>query len=127
MAQFSTQEFDRLLLRVHSLMAGVPLHDVWAVDLPRWRVEVTLDDFLRTANNCTLDMCGCSNSPALFTPSQPVRLLLNIRFFIGRIFDWDNEPATIITFTSRLTDADHSSSLIAPRTRDGYFGVVYRC
>ena len=76
MAQISTQELKRLPLRVHSLMAGVPLHDVWAVDLPRWRGEVTLDDFLRTANNCTLDMCGCSNSLALFTPSPPVRSLL---------------------------------------------------
>ena len=126
MAQISTQELERLPLRVHSLMAGVPLHDVWAVDLPRWRGEVTLDDFLRTANNCTLDMCGCSNSSALFTPSPPVRLLLNIRFFIGRIFGWDNEPATIVTFTSRLTDADRSRSVIAPGTRDGYFRVVYR-
>ncbi len=126
MAQISTQELERLPLRVHTLMAGVPLHDVWAVDLPRWRGEVTLDDFLRTANNSTLDMCGCSNSSALFTPSPPVRLLLNIRFFIGRIFGWDNEPATIATFTSRLTDADRSRSLTAPGTRDGYFRVVYR-
>jgi hypothetical protein len=126
MAQISTQEFERPPLRVHSLMAGVPLHDVWAIDLPRWRGEVTLDDFLRTANNCTLDICGCSNSSALFTPSPPVRVLLNIRFFVGRIFGWDNEPATIVTFTSRLTDADRSRSLIAPGTRDGYFRVVYR-
>src|SRR5206468_4285468 len=126
MAQISTQELERLPLRVHSLMAGVPLHDVWAIDLPRWRGEVTLDDFLRTANNCTLDMCGCSNSSALFTPSPLVRVLLNIRFFVGQIVGWDNEPATIVTFTSRLTDADRSRSLIAAGTRDGYFRVVYR-
>jgi Protein of unknown function (DUF2867) len=126
MAQISTHEFERLPLRVHSLMAGVPLHDVWSVGLLRWRGEVTLDDFLRTANNCTLDMCGCSNSSALFTPSPLVRVLLNIRFFVGRIFGWDNEPATIVTFTSRLTDADRSRSLISPGSRDGYFRVVYR-
>jgi hypothetical protein len=126
MPQISTQEFERLPLRVHSLMAGVPLHDVWAIDLPRWGGEVTLDAFLRTANNCTLDMCGCSNSSALFTPSPLVRMLLNIRFFVGQIVGWDNEPATIVTFTSRLTEADRSRSLIAPDTRDGYFRVVYR-
>ena len=107
-------------------MAGVPLHDVWAVDLPHWCGKVTLNDFLRKANNCTLDMCGCSNSSALFTPSPPVQVLLNIRFFVGRIFGWDNELATIVTFTSRLTDADRLRSLIAPGTRDGYFHVVYR-
>jgi len=126
MAQISTHEFERLPLRVHSLMAGVPLHDVWSVDLRRWRGEVTLDDFLRTANNCTLDMCWCSNSSALFTLSPPVQVLLNIRFFVGQIFGWDNEPVTIVTFTNRLTDADRSRSLIAPGTRDGYFRVVYR-
>src|SRR5437879_2562842 len=126
MPKVSTQEFERLPLRVHTFLAGVPLHDVWSVDLPRWRAGVTLDEFLRTANNCTLDTCGCSNSSELFTPSPLVRLLLNIRFFVGRIFGWDNEPATIVPFTNRLTDADRSRSLIAPGTRDGYFHVVYR-
>ena len=126
MSQVSTQEFERLPLRVHTFLAGVPLHDVWSVDLPRWRAGVTLDDFLRTANNCTLDTCGCSNSSALFTPSPLVRMLLSIRFFVGRIFGWDNEPATIVTFATRLTDADRSRSLIAPGTRDGFFRVVYR-
>jgi len=126
MPQVSTQEFERLPLRVHTLLAGVPLHDVWFVDLPRWRAGVTLDDFLRTAGNCTFDTCGCSNSSALFTPSPLVRMLLDIRFFVGRIFGWDNEPATIVTFATHLTDADRSRSLIAPGTRDGFFRVVYR-
>src|SRR5437667_4372132 len=124
MPQVSTQEFEGLPLRVHRFLAGVPLHDVWFIDLPRWRAGVTLDEFLRTADNCTLDTCGCSNSSALFTPSPLVRMLLHIRFFVGRIFGWDNEPATIVTFATRLTDADRSSSLVAPGTGDGFFCVV---
>src|SRR5947208_3939787 len=124
MPQVSTQEFERLPLRVHTFLTGVPLHDVWYVDLPRWRAGVTLDEFLRTANNCTLDTCGCSNSSALFTPSPLVRMLLNIRFFVGRIFGWVNEPATIVTFVIRLTDADRSSSLISPGTLDRLFLFV---
>ncbi len=126
MPQVSTQEFERLPLRVHTFLTGVPLHDVWLVDLPRWRAGVTLDEFLRTANNCTLDTCGCSNSSALFTPSPLVRMLLNIRFFVGRIFGWDNEPATIVTFATRLTAPDRSRSLAAAGARDGFFHVVYR-
>jgi hypothetical protein len=39
MPQISTQEFERLPLRVHDFLAGVPLHDVWAVDLPRARSD----------------------------------------------------------------------------------------
>src|ERR1700720_2678129 len=52
MPQISTQEFERLPLRVHNFLAGVPLHDVWAVDLPRTRSGITLDEFSRVANAC---------------------------------------------------------------------------
>jgi len=94
----------------------VPVHDVWFVDLPRWRAGVTLDDFLRTASNC------------LFTPSSLVRMLLGIRFFVGQFFDWDCEPSATAakSFATRLTDTDCSRSLAAAGTRDGFFRVVYR-
>ena len=128
MPQVSTQEFEGLPLRVHTFLAGVPLHDVWSVDLPRWRSGVTLDEFLRTPSNCKLDTCGCSKSSSLFTPSLLVRMLLDIRFFVGRFFLWDHEPAATAwnTFATRLTDTDRSGSLVAPGTRDGFFRVVYR-
>jgi hypothetical protein len=116
MPQVSAQEFERLPLRVNTFLAGVPLHDVWSVDLPRWRTGVTLDDFLRTAGNC------------LCAPSPLVRILLDIRFFVGRFFGWDREPAPTAwkTFATRLTDTDHSESLAAAGTSDGFFRVVYR-
>src|SRR5262249_16843867 len=81
-----------------------------------WRAEVTLDDFLRTANSC------------LFTPSSFARTLLEIRFFMGRLFGWDREPAASAwkTFATRLTGIDHWRSLAASGTRDGFFGVSYR-
>ena len=44
MPRISTQELERLPLRVHEFLAGVPLHDVWAVDLPRARSGITLDE-----------------------------------------------------------------------------------
>jgi Protein of unknown function (DUF2867) len=116
MPQLTAQEFERLPLRVHTFLAEVPLHDVWFVDLPRWRAGVTLDDFLRSASNC------------LFTPSSLVRTLLDIRFFVGRFFDWDREPAVTAakSFATCLTDTDHSRSLVAAGTQDGFFRVVYR-
>ena len=49
MPQISAQEFRRLALRVHEVLAGVPLHDVWAVDLPRLRSGISLAEFLATA------------------------------------------------------------------------------
>ena len=116
MPRVSTQEFERLPLRVHTFLTGVPLHDVWSVVLPRWRSGVTLDDFLRTDSDC------------LFTLSSLIRTLLGIRFFVGRLFGWDREPLAIAwqTFATRLTENDRSRSLAKPGTRDGFFRVVYR-
>jgi hypothetical protein len=116
MPQVSTQEFERLPLRAHDFLAGVPLHDVWAVDLPRTRSGITLDEFLRTA----------PERP--FTLSPVVRALVNIRLFIGALLCWDREPAenTWETFTTRMTSADRSKSLAPAGTREGLFRVVYR-
>ena len=54
--------------------------------------------------------------------------MLNIRFFVGRLFGWDRDPAPTAwkTFATRLTDTDVSRSLAAAGTRDGFFRVVYR-
>jgi hypothetical protein len=116
MPQVSAREFELLPLRVHAFLAGVPLHDVWAVDLPRSRAGITLDEFLRASSN------------RLFTPSPPVRILLDIRFFVGRLFGWDHEPAATAweTFATPLTTADRLKSLAPAGTRDGLFRVVYR-
>jgi hypothetical protein len=39
---------------------------------------------------------------------------------------WDHEPSATATFATRLTDTDHSRSLAAAGTSDGFFRVVYR-
>jgi hypothetical protein len=116
MPRISRQEFERLPLRVHEFLAGVPLHDVWAVDLPRTRSGITLDEFLRAAGGRP------------FRPSPVVRALLSIRFFVGRLLDWNREPdATVAeTFASRLTTADLSETLAPAGTREGLFRIVYR-
>jgi hypothetical protein len=114
--QVSAQEFERLPLRVHAFLAGVPLHDVWTVDLPRTRPGITLDEFLRT------------ESARFYTLSGVARALLRIRLLIGRLLGWDREPAATAweTFTTRLTTADRSKSLVPAGTQEGLFRVVYR-
>src|SRR5215469_13255598 len=114
MPQISRQEFERLPLRVHDFLVGVPLHDVWAVDLPRTRSGITLDEFSRAANT--------------FTLSPVVRALVNMRLLVGRVLGWDREPVETAweTFATRLTTADRSKSLVPAGTRDGLFRVVYR-
>jgi hypothetical protein len=116
MPRISTRVFERVPLRVHQFLAGVPLHDVWAVDLPRIRCGITLNEFLAAAGA----------SP--FRPSPIVRALLAIRFLVGRLLGWDREPAATKwePFASRLTPGDQSKSLAPAGTRDGLFRVVYR-
>ena len=117
MPQVSAREFELLPLRVHAFLDGVPLHDAWAVDLPHWRAGITLDEFLRATAN---------NRP--FTPSPVVRMLLDIRLFVGRVFGWDREPGTSAreSFATRMTADDNSRSLVPSGTPDGLFRVVYR-
>lgn len=117
MPQISAHEFQRLPLRVHTFLTGVPLHDVWAIDLPRSRGGIALDDFLRATNG------------RLFAPPPLVRGLLNLRFFLGRRFGWDDTPAPASrpqTFADRLSPADRARSLAPAGERDGVFRVVYR-
>ena len=133
MPQISTQEFERLPLRVHAFLAGVPLHDVWAVDLPKVRSGISLDEFLQTAGGQSQVNCDCcendfSRKGGSLLVRRLVRTLLNIRFFAGRLLAWDREPASTAweTFATRLTTADRSRSLAPAGTREGFFRIVYR-
>jgi len=117
MPQISEREFERLPLRVHQFLSGVPLHDAWVVDLPSSRTGITLQQFLRTTNGEVL------------SPSPVVQGLLNLRFLIGRIFGWDRPQPSIHagpTFAGRLTDADRARSLVPAGVREGPFRVVYQ-
>src|SRR5258708_38750790 len=102
MPQIAREDFERLPLRVHAFLAGVPLHDVWAVDLPRARPSITLAEFLRRAG------------PLFRQPPPAVKVLLSLRFFIGGLFGWDQPPPDSVSesFAERLTDADRARSLV---------------
>ena len=116
MPRTSTEEYERLPLRVHEFLAGVPLHDVWAVELPWPRSGITLDEFSRTAN------------ARVFTLSPIVRALLSARLLVGRLQRWEPEPAATHreSCATRLTTADRSKSRTPAGTREGLFRVVYR-
>jgi len=88
MPQISPTEFYALPLRVHTFLADVPLHDVWAVDLPTHRDGVTLCEFLRRANQ---DGFGAADGEINRLP--PVaHALIRLRLFLGRIFRLEAEP-----------------------------------
>src|SRR5271167_28578 len=124
MPQISPTEFYALPLRVHTFLADVPLHDVWAVDLPAHREGVNLCEFLRGANEKRSD----ASETTINKFPLAARALFGFRFFLGRIFRLEAEPkdAVAASFESRLTAEDRARSIVESGTPEGMFRVVYR-
>ena len=119
MRQWSRTTFDeyrRLNLRAHSLLADVPLHDVWQVKLPGGGRSRSMKDV-----RFVFETVRKSRSLGL-----TVRMLFAFRWALGRLFRWDR-PVELEawTFRNRLTGEDRRRSLVEPGTLDGPFSVLY--
>jgi hypothetical protein len=114
--RITADEFQRLPLRAHSLLADVPLHDVWAIDLRGGGPGRTMVD-LRTLL-----------SKGKLTSANPaVNFLFWFRTQLGRMFGLDEEPrgASRKSFLHRLSSADREASLVPAGTREGSFRILY--
>ncbi len=118
MPQISPKEFSALPLRVHALLTDVPLHDAWAVDLPRRPEGITLESFI--TKQVGTDLTGRLPPAA--------HALVRLRLFLGRIFRLETEPKNsgAASFATRLTPEDRARSSVEPGTPYGLFRVVYR-
>jgi hypothetical protein len=110
-------------LRAHSLLADVPLHDVWRVDLPGADRACTMPavrGLLHPATATTGNAAPERQGPA-------VRALFALRWFLGGLLGWDEQPADAQSWSyrSRLSDEDVSRSHTAPGTLDGPFTLLY--
>ena len=111
------EEYRRLTLRAHALLADVPLHDVWRVALPGGDSSRTMQDV-----HSVLQVARRSRPLSL-----PVRALFALRRSLGRLFRWDRPLAEqgVWSFRTRLTEADRQQSIVEPGTLDGPFTVLY--
>ena len=110
------EEYERLELRAHALLADVPLHDVWRVDLPGGGPGRSIADVRALLSMQDMAAAG----PA-------VRFLFGLRALLGRVFGWDAEPGTTTgeSFMVRLSAEDRERSRVAPGTPDGPFQVLF--
>ena len=112
------EEYQQIDLRAHSLLADVPLHDVWRLDLPAGGPDRTV-----------VDLRALLVMENLVEANAAVRFLFAVRAWIGRIFGWDREPEPAHppsdSFLARLSSDDREASLVAPGTRDGPFQVLF--
>src|SRR5713226_2067760 len=117
MPQIAPQEFLARPLRVHTLLSDVAMHDVWVVDLPFVRGRATLQEFHRRVKDRNFAK----------RISWPARALFGLRFFLGRIFGWDQEPAggKAKYFAERLTREDRERSTVPAGTPEKFFRMVY--
>jgi len=109
-------DYRQIPLRAHALLADIPLHDVWQVELPDGGPDRTIADIRSLMS---------AKSLAEMNPS--VRALFGLRRIMGRIFRWDSSHSTLRTpsFLSRLPVQDRMRSLVEPGTADGPFTVLY--
>src|SRR5713226_8752732 len=100
MAKISPREFLDLPLRVHSFLREVPLHDVWAVDLPGGREGITLLEFRSRSGAGRSDDLPCAT-----------KALLQLRFLLGRIFllDTPRHGQKSTSYIRLLNEADRVS------------------
>jgi hypothetical protein len=110
------EEYLRIDLRAHSLLADAPLHDVWAVDLSGGGPGRTI-----------VDLRAVMSLENLTAANAAVRFLFGLRAWLGRVFGWDRAPpeASRESFLQRLSAADRERSLVAPGTPEGPFRVLF--
>ena len=110
------EEFARIDLRAHSLLADVPLHDAWATDLPGGGPGRSMLDLRRIAS-----------LEALASANAAVRSLFRLRRGLGRILGFDRAPPRTCSasYLDRLSAADRAASRVPPGSREGPFQVLY--
>jgi len=110
-------EYRSADLRVHKILEGVPLHDVWAVRLGEGGHGRSLED----VHVATRESASREANPM-------VMALVGLRMGLGYIFGWDDEadvdPGS--SYANRLTEADRERSTEEPgRRAGGSFSVLY--
>ncbi|HEX2906600.1 MAG TPA: DUF2867 domain-containing protein [Phototrophicaceae bacterium] len=113
------QTFRQKPFRVHELLADVPLHDIWVFHLPGGKDGLTAADF---------EILVFGMMDELQERNPAVKGLFQLRFFLGRIFHWDDaqpQRDQALSYVNRLTPADRARSRVEPGSKSELGWVVY--
>lgn len=114
MLRVAATEFHRIPLRVHSLLADVPLRDVSAIRLAGGGEGRTVGDVR------ALLASGAASA------NRVTKLLFSLRWAVGRVLGWDDpERAASESFASRLTPDDVAGTRRPVGISDGEFLSLY--
>jgi hypothetical protein len=112
----AADEFRALPLRCHALLADVPIHDVWVIELPGGGPGRTMHD-----------VDALVSTGRLTSGPRAARALFALRFALGRVLRWDapRHDALAVSYLNRLSDDDRARSLVTPGTTRGPFRTLY--
>ena len=108
----SLAEFRALDLEAHALLRDVPLRDVTALDLPNGGSGRSVADVKRLLSATRQAPSGASGA------------LFRLRWFLGRIFDWDR-PSGSPSYAERLSESQRQRTRVPTDSADGPFQVLY--
>ncbi len=112
-SQIDPAEYLQLDLRAHTLLADVPIHDVWRVTLPGGGTGRTVADIYALMETDR--------------PNAAVRFLFKFRQLLGKVISWDHQPSSNEgMFAARLSAVDLQQTQTLPGSAAGPFKVLYQ-
>ena len=112
------ERFNRLPLKAHSFLEGVPMHSLDYVELKGGREQMTIVDIYNAAGLADLGKVELGAiSKGLFW----------LRGLIGKIMRWDEVPELVrsVSYLPRLTAKERAKSLVPPGEVRGISQVLY--
>lgn len=110
------EEFEGLKLYAHTILKGIPLKDVTAIDLPGGGVGKTISSVM-----------ALLTPDELTKPNIAVRFLFWLRYKLGVIFKWEKVGNKFgsSSFIYRIDPEIQKQSVLKPGTKEGPFTMLY--
>jgi hypothetical protein len=114
-----SEHWKKIPLRVHTLLAGIPIRTLEYIELPGGRKGMILPEIS--------DVVGFGGEVAMKV-GPVTRALFWLRTLIGRVLHWDEAPELVepLSYVSRLTEHDVARSLVTPGKAAGISHILYQ-
>jgi hypothetical protein len=113
-----TNNFDRLPIKAHKFLAGIPIHSLDFIDLRGGKRGMKMNEIYRITG---------LNQVEEFKFGFMTNTLFWLRGFIGKILRWDDVPELVSTnsWLSRLTDEERNKSIIPSGKIESINTILY--
>jgi hypothetical protein len=112
------EEFNRLPLKAHDFLEGIPTHSLDYIELKGGRENMTILEIYNATGLSDMDNVDLGFG---------TKALFKLRTLIGEVMRWDEVPTLVqsISYLPRLSAAERAKSLIPPGEIRGISRVLY--